>query len=207
MGEQLLKPHGGYQGLKAFQMAEIVFDATHSFCKRFYSHDARMTDQMVQAARSGKQNIAEGSQVSATSSKSELFLIGVARGSLEELFVDYKDFLRLNGLELWSKDHEKAQFIRELGKRRHRTYTNYRTYIEDKSPESAANTVICLIHQTTYLIDQLKRQLAQQFELMEDSPSASTASAQPREAIRRNLKSSCRKRIRRDDYLAKGEQQ
>ncbi len=164
MGEQLLKPHGGYQGLKAFQMAEIVFDATHAFCERFYPNDARMKDQMVQAARSGKQNIAEGSQVSPTSSKSELFLIGVARGSLEELLVDYKDFLRLNGLELWSKDHEKAQYIRELGSRRDRTYTTYRTYVEEKSPQSAANTIICLIHQTTYLIDQLKRQLAKQFE-------------------------------------------
>ena len=164
MDEPLLKPHGGYQNLKGFQMAEIVYDGTVAFCKRFYRLDRRMTDQMVQAARSGKQNIAEASQVSATSSKSELFLISVARGSLEELLLDYKDFLRTNGLEIWPKNHAKAAFIRKIGSKLDRSYASYRAYIEVKSPETAANTMICVINQTTYLLDQLKRELAHKFE-------------------------------------------
>src|SRR2546421_2199011 len=95
-------------------MAEIVYDGTTAFCKRFYARDRRMTDQMVQAARSGKQNIAEGNTVSATSSKSELMLMGVARGSQEELLLDYEDFLRHNAFDQWTKDTPKAVFIREL---------------------------------------------------------------------------------------------
>ena len=93
MDEKILRPHGGYKDLKAFQMAEIVYDGTVAFCKRFFKDDRRMTDQMVQAARSGRQNIAEGSMTSATSTKSELLLTNVARASLEELLLDYQDFL------------------------------------------------------------------------------------------------------------------
>jgi four helix bundle protein len=153
MEEKILRPHGGYKDLKAFQMAEIIHDATVVFGKRFYKHERRMTEQMVQAARSGKQNIAEGNMVSATSSKSELMLIGVARGSLEELLLDYQDYLRQNGLEQWPKDHPKADFIRKLASKLDRTYSTYRTYIEDKTAETAANTMICLIHQTTFLLN------------------------------------------------------
>jgi restriction system protein len=103
--EPLIPPHGGYQDLQSFKMAEVVYDGTVVFCDRFINLRSRTHDQMVQAARSGKQNIAEGSQVSGTSKKSELKLVGVARGSLEELLVDYKDFLRQKGLPLWGRDH------------------------------------------------------------------------------------------------------
>jgi len=118
---------------------------------------------MVQAARSGKQNIAEESQASGTSKKTELKLIGVARASLEELLIDYKDFLRCNKLPLWPKEHPEAQKIRKLVYLKNRFYMTYRTYIETSPPEVAANTVICLIHQANYLLDQLLRQLEKSF--------------------------------------------
>ena len=118
---------------------------------------------MVQAARSGRQNIAEGSQASGTSKKFELKLVGVARASLEELLLDYEDFLRQRGLALWSKDHAMARTIRGLAYEKNRTYMTYKPYIEDSSPEIAANTIICLIHQTNYLLDQQLRQLEATF--------------------------------------------
>jgi restriction system protein len=90
----LIPPHGGYRNLKSYQAAEIVYDATVVFCDHFIDRRSRTHDQMVQAARSGKQNIAEGSMASGTSKKTELKLIGVARASLEELLLDYQDFLR-----------------------------------------------------------------------------------------------------------------
>src|SRR5512139_3760848 len=111
---QLIPPHGGYRDLKSYQMAEIVFDATVAFCGQFVDKRSRTHDQMVQAARSGKQNIAEGSMASGTSKKTELKLIGVARASLEELLLDYQDFLRQRGLPLWQKDHPRAKEVRAL---------------------------------------------------------------------------------------------
>src|SRR6476660_1449862 len=103
-----IPPHGGYEGLKSFQMSELVYDATVKFCDRFIDRKSRTHDQMVQAARSGNKNIAEGSQVSGTSRKMELKLVGVARGSLEELLGDYKDFLGQRGLSEWGKNHPMA---------------------------------------------------------------------------------------------------
>jgi hypothetical protein len=109
-------------------------------------------DQMVQAARSGKQNILEGSQASGTSKEAEIKLMNVARASLEELLEDYRDFLRVRGLVLWEKDSREAQFVRRLGARENRSYESYRTYIETRPSEVVANILICLIHQTNYLI-------------------------------------------------------
>lgn len=105
---KLIPPHGGYRDLQSYRMAEIVYDATVVFCDRFISKASRTHDQMVQAARSGKQNIAEGCMASGTSKKTELKLIGVARASLEELLLDFEDFLRQRELPLWGKDHPKA---------------------------------------------------------------------------------------------------
>jgi four helix bundle protein len=96
-----IDPHGGFRNLKSYQMAEIVYDATVKFCDRWIGRRSRTHDQMVQAARSGKQNIAEGSTASGTSKKTELKLVGVARASLEELLLDYQDFLRQRKLRLW----------------------------------------------------------------------------------------------------------
>jgi four helix bundle suffix protein len=159
----LIPPHGGYRELKSYQNAEIVYDATVRFCDRFVDRRSRTHDQMVQAARSGKQNIAEGSMASGTSKKTELKLVNVARASLEELLLDYEDFLRQRKLSLWGKDHPTAQAVRKLVYRTNRTYETYRPYIEEAQPEIAANTLICLINQTNYLLDQQLRQLEQQF--------------------------------------------
>lgn len=161
--QRIIPPHGGYENLKSYQMAEIVYDATVKFCEHYLDRRSRTVDQMVQAARSGKQNIAEGSMVSGTSKKLELKLVGVARASLEELLNDYRDFLRQRGLLLWGKDHPRAKEVRALAHSPNRSYTTYMTYIEDSAPEVAANTVICIIHQANYLLDQQLRQLEAQF--------------------------------------------
>ena len=110
----LIPQHGGYRHLRSYQNAEIVYDATVKFCDEFIGRRSRTHDQMVQASRSGKQNIAEGSMASGTSKKTELKLIGVARASLEELLLDCEDFLRQRGLPLWEKSHPTAQAIRKL---------------------------------------------------------------------------------------------
>ncbi len=159
----LIPAHGGYRQLKSFQQAELVYDATMAFCNRFIDRRSRTHDQMVQAARSGRQNIAEGSQASGTSKKFELKLVGVARASLEELLLDYEDFLRQSGLVLWSKHHPTAQAIRHLAYAKNKSYLIYKPYIENSSAETAANTVICLIHQSNYLLDRQLRQLEQAF--------------------------------------------
>ena len=158
-----IDPHGGFRGLKSYQMSEIVYDATVVFCDRWIGRRSRTHDQMVQAARSGKQNIAEGSMASGTSKKFELKLVGVARASLEELLLDYCDFLRQRNLPLWGKNHPKAQKIRKLAFASNRSYMTYRPYAKSTSPEIAANTLICLIHQTNFLLDQQLRQLEKQF--------------------------------------------
>jgi len=159
---QLIPPHGGYRELQSYRMAEIVFDATAVFCDRFIDRRSRTHDQMVQAARSGKQNIAEGSMASGTSKKTEIKLIGVARASLEELLLDFQDYLRQQGLPLWGKEHLKAREVRALCYQKNRSYSTYKTYFE-ASAEIAANTMICLIHQTNYLLDQQLRALEKEF--------------------------------------------
>jgi restriction system protein len=159
---RLIPPHGGYRDLQSYQMAEIVFDATAVFCDRFIDRRSRTHDQMVQAARSGKQNIAEGSMASGTSKKTEIKLMGVSRASLEELLLDFQDFLRQKGMPLWEKDDAKAKEIRALAYRSDRSYSSYKTYLESP-PEVAANAAICLIHQTNYLLDQQLRALEKEF--------------------------------------------
>ena len=108
----LIPTHGGYRNLKSFQVSQLVYDVTVRFCDRYIGKRTRTHDQMVQAARSGVQNIAEGSMASATSKKTELKLTNVARASLEELLLDYEDFLRQRGLALWARsDHRRADLI------------------------------------------------------------------------------------------------
>jgi len=118
---------------------------------------------MIQAARSGKQNILEGSQASGTSKETEIKLTNVARASLEELLEDYRDFLRSRGWRLWDKNSREALFVRKLGARCNVSYESYKTYIETRPPEVVANIIICLIHQTNYLLDQQLRRLEQDF--------------------------------------------
>jgi restriction system protein len=162
--ENLIPPHGGYKDLKSYQGSEIIYDATIVFCDRWIDRRSRTHDQMVQAARSGKQNIAEGSMASATSKKTELKLVNVARASLEELMLDYQDFLRQNRLALWQKTDPRAKTIRGLAYVENRSYATYRAYIENPSAEPAANALLCLIHQTNFLLDRLLLQLDRQFQ-------------------------------------------
>lgn len=159
----IIPPHGGYEDLLAFRKARIVFDGTAIFCKRFMEKRDRTYDQMVQAARSGKQNILEGSMASATSKEAEIKLTNVARASLEELLEDYHDFLRTHKLRLWSKESREALFVRRLGADPNASYETYKTYLETRPSEVVANILICLIHQTSYLLDQLLRQLEEAF--------------------------------------------
>jgi four helix bundle suffix protein len=163
MPERFIPPHGGYESLLSFQKARAIYDATVWFCGRYLRRGDRTNDQMIQAARSGKQNILEGSQASATSKKTELRLTNVARASLEELLEDYRDFLRVRGARLWDKNGREAMFVRRLGRQRDVTYETYRTYIETRPPEVAANIIICVIHQTNYLLDHQIRQLEKAF--------------------------------------------
>jgi restriction system protein len=159
----LIPPHGGYRNLKSYQAAEIIYDATAAFCDRFIDRRSRTTDQMVQAARSGKQNIAEASQASGTSKKTELKLTSVARSSLEELLQDYQDFLRQRRLPVWDKDGPQARPIRSLAYRPDRTYETYRTYVEQSSAEVAANAVLCVVNQANFLLDRQLASLGKQF--------------------------------------------
>ncbi|MCZ7586914.1 MAG: four helix bundle suffix domain-containing protein [Deltaproteobacteria bacterium] len=157
--------HGGYRKLRSFQTAQAVYDATVVFCERFIDSRSRTRDQMVQAARSGVQNIAEGSMASATSNKTELKLTGVARASLEELLLDYEDFLRQRGLRLWDKNSPQALAVRG----RYKSDVSGRSDVSDPygiraaSAEVAANTVVCLINQASYLLGRQLQALEQSF--------------------------------------------
>jgi four helix bundle suffix protein len=161
----VIPPSGGYRKLRSFQAAQVVYDATVVFCNRFVDKRSRTHDQMVQAARSGVQNIAEGSMASATSKKTELKLTGVARASLEELLLDYEDFLRQRGLRIWDKNSPQALAVRGRYQAdatgQNATSDSYG--IATASPEAAANTLICLINQASYLLGRQMRQLEQAF--------------------------------------------
>jgi four helix bundle suffix protein len=161
----IVPPHGGYRKLKTFQIAEIIYDATVIFCDRFVPRNSRTHDQMVQSARSGARNIPEGSEASATSKKTEFKLTNVAKASLEELLLDYKAFLRQRRLPIWDKNSPQARAVR----RKYKSDPSDRSDSSDPSvpldpygiaaapPEVAANTLLCLCNQATYL---LKRQVA-----------------------------------------------
>ncbi|MBM4330806.1 MAG: four helix bundle protein [Deltaproteobacteria bacterium] len=166
--DKLIPSYGGYRKLRSFQYAQQVYDATVIFCDRFIEKNSRTRDQMIQAARSGVQNIAEGSMASATSKKSELKLTGVARASLEELLLDYEDFLRQRRLRLWAKDSPEALAVR-------RKYQSDRSDKSDSSDRSdpyqilsapaevAANTLICLVNQASFLLGRQLQRLEQGF--------------------------------------------
>jgi len=152
--------HGGYRNLFSYQKSEIIYDGTVYFTNRFFHKYDRTIGQMVQAARSGKQNIAEASMASATSKEAEIKLTNVARASLEELQIDYEDFLRTQKLPLWAKEHRLVARLRELNKSTPTpTYETFVKAIEHESPEICANTMITLIKICTYLLKQQINQL------------------------------------------------
>lgn len=158
---RFLPKGGNYEELRSYKKAEVVYDFTFRFCERFLKRGDRTIDQMVQAARSGKQNIVEGSKASVTSTESELKLTNVARASLEELLIDYKDFLRVRDMPLWDKDSKEALYVRKLGRAENESFERYRAFFENRPPEVLANIAICLISQANYLLDQqIRRQEA-----------------------------------------------
>jgi len=187
--EPLIPKHGGYRKLRSFQLAQLVYDVTVRFCERYIDNKSRTHDQMVQAARSGVQNIAEGSQVSGTSKKMELKLTNVARASLEELRLDYEDFLRQRGLPLWAPDDprrkalvarrcatvdEVAAWVREIHERENgqngqdgqKADQSIPSISSSKPsyPGIAANAALVLIGVTVALLD---RQIAAQAKAFE----------------------------------------
>lgn len=157
----LIAPHGGYKNLKSYQMSEIIYDLTVIFTKKYIPFGSRTRDQMDQAARSGKQNIAEASVDSGTSKKIELKLVSIARGSLEELLLDYEDFSRQNNLSLWLPNDSRVKIIRSLCYTPNKSYTTYMSYMS--SPESACNCLICLINQANFLLDRQLDSLQKDF--------------------------------------------
>ncbi len=163
MTEGFIPVHGGYQKLLSYQKSEIVYDATVYFCNRFIDRRSRTHDQMVQAARSGKQNIIEGSMASGTSKEMEIKLTNVARASLEELLADYRDFLRTRGLTEWNKEHPYAHRLRELNQTPNSTYEIFKKGIEHDDPAICANMVIGLIRVASFLLDKQLKSLEQTF--------------------------------------------
>lgn len=159
------KKHGGYRTLRSYQTTTIIYDLTVEFCRTYLTDRSNLSyrtiDQMIQAARSGRQNIAEGSEASAVSKKSEIKLVGVARASLEELLIDYEDYLRQRGLPLWNKQSDQARAIRELAYKSDKTDRTYQSYLQN--PEDFANCLICLIHQANYLLDRQLESLKKTF--------------------------------------------
>jgi four helix bundle suffix protein len=167
-----LRPSGGYRQTASFQTATLIYDATVWFCEKFVDGRSRTADQMVQAARSGRQNIAEGSRASATSSQTELRLMNVARASLEELLLDYEDYLRHRRLPQWTPESTAASAVRAVpaqarSARKDRTDRSDLTDLTDlersalyarwlEAPDAAtrANALICLIHQANFLLDR-----------------------------------------------------
>ena len=162
-----------YRKLRSFRAATLIYDGTVAFCDRFLDKRTRMVDQMVQAARSGRQNIAEGSRASAGSSQTELRLVTVARASLDELLLDYEDFLRQRHLRQWNKDDPEAQDVREVGRTIDQSDRTDRSDLSDRAacanwlehtdPAVVANALICLIHQANYLLDQQIAALERRF--------------------------------------------
>jgi four helix bundle suffix protein len=160
---RIITPHGNYKELLSFRKAEIIYDVTVQFCRKNFSPRDRTIDQMVQAARSGKQNIAEGCMASGTSKETEIKLVNVARASLEELLQDYYDYLRTRDQPIWQKNSIEALYARKLGRSTNESYETYREFIETRPAAVVANIAICLIHQANYLLDRQLTALEQQF--------------------------------------------
>lgn len=157
-----IPPHGGYQDLLSYQKALIVYDATLYFCSRFFSKFDRSREQMVQAARSGKQNILEGSEASATSRKPRLSS-RTRRASQKELLEDYRDFMRNRGIEEWAPDHPYALRLRQLNRTPGAIYDTFKKGIEHADPAICANVIAGLIKVTCYLLDRQIERLEQDF--------------------------------------------
>ena len=161
--EGFIPPHGGYQKLLAYQKSLVVYAATLHFCNRFIDRKSRTHDQMVQAARSGKQNILEGSEASGTSKEAEIKLTGVAKASQKELLEDYRDFMRNRGIAEWEPNHPYALRFRRLNRTPGANYQTFKKGIEHPDAAICANVIVGLIKVTCYLLDQQLRRLERDF--------------------------------------------
>ncbi|MEM9479440.1 MAG: four helix bundle suffix domain-containing protein [Verrucomicrobiota bacterium] len=161
--EPFLPKKGNYRELLSYKKAEIIYDLTFQFTERHLRRGDRTVDQMVQAARSGKQNIAEGAKAGVTSSEMEIKLTNVARASLEELLLDFEDYLRSRRHSIWEKGSKEALYVRKLGSQKAESFADYKTFLESRPPEVIANIALCLIHQANYLLDQQIRRLEKDF--------------------------------------------
>ena len=160
---EIIQSHGNYQELESYQNSVVIFDATNDFCAWYLKKGDRTIDQMIQAARSCKQNIIEGSAAAGISCETEIKLIGVARASLEELLEDYRDYLRVHQLPLWEKEDSRIVQIRQCARTKNKTYETYKTYFSPDDADLFCNTAISLIHQTSYLLDRQLKSLAASF--------------------------------------------
>ncbi len=159
MPEDFIPTHGGYKDLISYQKAKIVYDATVYFCDRFLAHDKRTREQMIQAARSGKQNIVEGSLASGTSKQTELFLTGVAWSSLGELLEDYEDFCRIHEIKEWSDEDPGRKRMHALNRIPNADYETFRKGIEHEDLAVCVNVILGLIKVTCYLLDQQMKRM------------------------------------------------
>ena len=149
-----LPKHGHYRNLRVYQVTEMVYDITYYFTQHYLSKGDRTVDQMVQAARSGKQNIAEGNQAAATSSETEIKLTNVAKASLEELLDDYEDYLRVRNMQQWGPLHPRYEKMRQYA-RSEEIKKEYAATIQRMNDEEIANLCITLIHQAIYMLHKL----------------------------------------------------
>lgn len=157
-----LPQHGHYRNLRVYQVSEMIYDITFYFCQKYLQKGDRTVDQMVQAARSGKQNIAEGNQAAATSSETEIKLTNVAKASLEELLDDYEDYLRVRGLQQWGQLHPRYEAMREYA-RSNQIKKDYASQIQKMNDEEIANLCITLIHQAMYMLHKLLETMQDRF--------------------------------------------
>ncbi len=157
-----LPHHGDYHNLKVYKVTEMIYDITFFFTQRFLSKGDRTIDQMVQAARSGKQNIAEGNKAAATSSETEIKLTNVAKASLEELLDDYEDYLRVRSLPQWGPEHPRYEKLRQYA-RSEAIKRSYTDHIQRMNDEEIANLSITLIHQASYMLHKLLETMQTRF--------------------------------------------
>lgn len=154
---------GNYRDLLCYRKAEVIYDITYFFANKFFKSSDRTIDQMVQAARSGKQNIIEGYAASITSVETELKLINVAKSSLKELLADYEDYLRIRNMEQWGSDSEKFKVAQQLGKE-HDDSKFWMEIVATRNDETIANIAIILLHQTDYLLYKFMKKVVSKFE-------------------------------------------
>ncbi len=152
---KIVLPHGGYQSLIVYKKSDLIYEGTVYFCRRFFpAYGNRTVDQMTQAARSCKQNIAEGSAASGTSKETELKLTNVARSTLDELMEDYLDWLRTHNAPVWEASDAKAQATRKYAIS-HLEWKDWQAKFNSRSPETIANLMLTLCHQECYLLDRM----------------------------------------------------